>query len=172
MAPYAIGILTAYIVINAGREYHNSRAAKFFGHVIVFILAMLCLFATYPDYVLAQGMSRWILVTYQTLARAVWAIVIGWIIFLCSTNQGGVLNKILSWPVWTPLARLNYSCYLVHSTIISVGYMSQTLPIYFQSHLSVNNFVVHIFFSYCAALLVNIFFETPFFVLEKYIFKR
>jgi peptidoglycan/LPS O-acetylase OafA/YrhL len=82
------------------------------------------------------------------------------------------VNKILSWPIWAPLARLNYSCYLVHATIISIILFGQTLPQYYQGHLVVNNFVTHIFFSYVAAIVVYIFLETPFFIIEKHFLKR
>ena len=49
---------------------------------------------------------------------------------------------------------------------------SQRMPFYYQPHLVVNNFVSHIFFSYLAAIVVTIFFETPFFIVEKKLFKR
>ena len=136
------------------------------------LIAFACLFTTYPDYILSQGLSRSVLVTYQSLSRTLWSIVIGWVLFLCSTNQGGIMNKILSWPVWAPLARLNYSCYLVHATIILIILYNQTMPFYYQGHLVVNNFISHIFFSYIAAIVVNIFFETPFFIIEKRFLKR
>jgi peptidoglycan/LPS O-acetylase OafA/YrhL len=113
----------------------------------------VCLFTTYPDYILASGLNRSIIVAYQSLTRTLWSIVIVWPLFLCIPHQGGFVEKILSWSIWTLLAGLNYSCYLVHST--------------YQSHLLVNNFVSHIFFSYAAAIVVTILFETPFLLLKR-----
>ncbi len=136
------------------------------------LLVLACLFTTYPDYILASGLSRSIFVAYQSLARTFWSIAIGWLLFLCSIHQGGLINKILSWPIWAPLARLNYSCYLIHSTVIHTMIDSQKMPLYYQPHLVVNNFVSYIFFSYVSAVVVTIFFETPFFVVEKKLFKR
>ena len=127
---------------------------------------------TCPDYILVPGLSRSELVAYQTLLRTLWSIIIGWLLFLCSINQDGIINKILSWPIWSPFAKLNYSCYLVHATIIFTMLVSQAMPLYYQGHLVVNNFVSHIFFSYAAATVVAIFFETPFFIIEKKLFKR
>ncbi len=172
ISPYAIGILTGYFVINAGRHYRLNTFVKFFGTVIVILIALVCLFVTYPDYILASGLSRSVLVVYQSFSRTLWSIVIGWLLFLCSTNQGGIINKILSWPIWAPLARLNYSCYLVHSTIIYIILFNQRMPLYYQGHLLVNSFVANIVFSYAAAIIVTIFFETPFFIIEKKLFKR
>ncbi|CAF1432045.1 unnamed protein product [Adineta steineri] len=136
------------------------------------LFSLICIFTTYPDYILPDGLNRTILVIYQSLSRTLWAIVIGWVLFLCSVNQGGIVNKILSWPIWAPLSRLNYSCYLVHAVILNIILYNQKLPLYYQGHLIVNNFVSHIFFSYSASIVVAIFFETPFFIIEKKIFKR
>ncbi|UJR38468.1 hypothetical protein I4U23_031136 [Adineta vaga] len=172
ISAYAIGLLTGFIVTNLGREYRLNKLTKIFGSIISIILVVLCLFTNYPEYILASGLNRSIVVAYQSLARTFWAIVIGWILFLCSTYQGGLVNKILSWPIWAPLARLNYSCYLIHSTVLHTMIYSQRMPFFYQPHLVVNNFVSQIFFSYLAAILVSIFFETPFFVLEKKLFKR
>ncbi|CAF1347579.1 unnamed protein product [Rotaria sordida] len=100
------------------------------------------------------GLNRSALIAYHTLSRPCWALCIGWLVFLCSTNQGGTVNTILSWPIWTPLARLNYSTYLIHVMIIFITIYNQSTPIY------------------VAAIVVVIFFETPFFILEKKLFKR
>jgi peptidoglycan/LPS O-acetylase OafA/YrhL len=159
-------------VINFGREYRLSRCTQIFGTVLAILLGLACLFTTYPEYILAAGLSRSVQVAYQALSRTFWSIAIGWLLFLCSIHQGGIVNKILSWPVWAPLARLNYSCYLIHLLVLNVIIYSQKMPFYYQLHLVVNNFVSHIFFSYVAAIVVNIFFETPFFVVEKMLFKR
>ncbi|CAF5119944.1 unnamed protein product, partial [Rotaria sp. Silwood1] len=150
-------------VINVGRQYRINKCIKHFVTVLMIVIALVCLFVTYPDYILVSGLTRSELIAYQTLSRTLWSIVIGWILFLCSTNQGGIVNKILSWPIWSPFARLNYACYLVHATIIIITLYNQTMPLYYQGHLVVNNFVSHIFFSYAAAILVTMFFETPFF---------
>ncbi|CAF2710964.1 unnamed protein product [Rotaria sp. Silwood2] len=172
ISPYAVGMLTGYCVINAGRQYRINRYAKGFGTMFVGMIALVCLFVTYPDSILTNGLSRPVLVAYQSLSRTFWSIVIGWILFLCSMNQGGIVNKILSWPIWSPFAKLNYSCYLVHATTIFIIIFNQITPFYYQGHLVVNNFVSHIFFSYASATLVAIFFETPFFIIEKKLFKR
>ncbi|CAF0937128.1 unnamed protein product [Adineta steineri] len=172
ISAYAVGILTGYFVMNTGRHYRINKYVKFFGTILMILFSLICIFTTYPDYILPDGLNRTILVIYQSLSRTLWAIVIGWVLFLCSVNQGGIVNKILSWPIWAPLSRLNYSCYLVHAVILNIILYNQKLPLYYQGHLIVNNFVSHIFFSYSASIVVAIFFETPFFIIEKKIFKR
>ncbi len=159
-------------MIDVGRLYRMNKCLKFFLTVLMILIGLTCIFATYPDYILADGLNRSILVTYQSLVRTFWSICIGWLLFLCSTNQGGIVNKILSSGIWSPLAKLNYSCYLVHSMILLTILYSEIVPTYYQGHIVVNHFISHIFFSYTAAILVAIFFETPFFIIEKKIFKR
>ncbi|CAF1165447.1 unnamed protein product [Rotaria sordida] len=172
ISAYAVGLLTGYIVIITGRQYRINRYSKIIGTILIIVIGLACLFTTYPNSIHVPGLSRSEIVAYASLSRTFWSIVIGWLLFLCSTNQGGIVNKILSWPVWTPLARLNYSCYLVHSMILHIIIFNQTMPFYYQGHLVINNFISHIFFSYVAAILVSIFFETPFFIIEKKLFKR
>jgi peptidoglycan/LPS O-acetylase OafA/YrhL len=167
-----VGLITGFFVINFGREYRLNRNIKIFGTIMAILFGLACLFTTYPDYILASGLNRSITVAYQSLARTFWSIAIGWLLFLCSIHQGGLVNRILSWSIWAPLARLNYSCYLIHSTVLHTMIYSQKMPFYYQPHLVVNNFIAQIFFSYVSAIVVTIFFETPFFVLEKRLFKR
>ena len=33
-------------------------------------------------------------------------------------GYGGLVNSFLSWPLWAPLSRLTYSCYLIHLEIL------------------------------------------------------
>lgn len=145
---------------------------KYFINLLLFLISLVCLFTTYPDYILSSGLNRSILVSYQSLVRTLWSICIGWILFQCSINQGGLVNKILSWSIWLPFAKLNYSCYLIHAIMIKIILYNQVIPMYYQGHLIVNNFISHILISYLTAIVVMIFFETPFFVIEKKIFKR
>ena len=165
-------MLTGYMVMESGRQYRIHRYSQVLGSILMTLIALACLFATYPDYILPEGLSRPVLLVYQTLSRPLWSMAVGWLLFVCSINQGGVINQVLSWPVWAPLARLNYSCYLVHATVIYISVFNQMMPVYYQGHLFVNAFVSYIVLSYTASIVVAIFFETPFFILEKRLFKR
>jgi peptidoglycan/LPS O-acetylase OafA/YrhL len=130
------------------------------------------MFAFYPDNIYVPGLNRSSLVAYQSLCHTGWSLAIGWLLFFCSTNQGGIVNTILSWPIWSPLGRLNYSAYLIHATIIYITVFNQGEPTYYQPQVTINKFISNLFFSYVTAIVVHIFFETPFFVLEKKFFKR
>lgn len=133
---------------------------------------MACVFTIYPDYVLIAGINRSSRIAYEALSRPCWSLAVGWLLFLCSTKQGGIVNRILSWSIWSPLARLNYSAYLIHTTIIFVTLLNQRIPTYYNPLTVINTFISNLFFSYVTAVVVCIFFETPFFIIEKKLFKR
>jgi hypothetical protein len=56
-----------------------------------------------PPCIRLPGIDRAIVVAYQSLSRTLWSMVISWIIFLCNIHQGGIVNTILSYPIWIPL---------------------------------------------------------------------
>ena len=146
--------------------------SKMSGSFVAASFLLICLFSMYGNYISVNGLNRASVIAYDALSRSAWSLAIGWIIFLCSINEGGIVNKILSWPVWTPLTRLNYATYLVHLIVIYVTVRNQRVPLYYQPLTVINNYISHLFFSYVAAIPVVIFFETPFFIIEKKVFKR
>ncbi|CAF3429991.1 unnamed protein product [Rotaria socialis] len=172
ISPYAIGLLVGFLVTNSNRTYHLNPIIKIIGTFVATALALTCIFSIHDDYVKMPGINRVSLITYHVLSRPAWSIAIAWLVFLCSIKQGGIVNRILSCAVWTPLARLNYSAYLIHNTIILITLFNQSNPVYYQPMTSLNNYVSQLFFSYLAAMVVFIVFETPFIILEKKIFKR
>ena len=149
-----------------------NRSVLISGTIFTILIAFTCLFSTYRDYILPAGLNRAILIGYQSIVRTCWSSCIGWLLFLCSINQGGFVNKILSLSIWLPFSKLNYSCYLIHSTIILIILLNQIIPMYYQGHLLVNYSISFILLSYTTAIVIAIFIETPFFIIEKKIFKR
>jgi peptidoglycan/LPS O-acetylase OafA/YrhL len=172
ISPYAIGLLTGFLVINTGRTYHLNRNLRVIGNITAIILALTCIFSNYGDFILPTRLSHASIIAYQALSRPAWSISVGWIIFLCSINQAGIVNDILSSAWWLPLARLNYATYLIHITVIFITVFNQSNPLYYQFMSCTISFLAQLFFSYLAAIIIVIFFETPFFILEKKLFKR
>ena len=57
---------------------------------------------------------------YTATSRAVWALGLSVICFLCLQGAGGLVNSFLSMPLWTPLSHLSFGAYLVHPIVIFV----------------------------------------------------
>lgn len=79
------------------------------------------------------------------LFRIIWAIGLGYIILACVTSNGGIVNSILSWPVWLPLSRLSYCLYLFHTVVILFFNSVQDHTIHMQD----SNIVNFIFYFIC-----------------------
>ena len=46
--------------------------------------------------------------------RIIWTICTVWIIGACSSGNGGIINRFLSWKGFVPFSRMSYSVYLTH----------------------------------------------------------
>lgn len=55
---------------------------------------------------------------YLSIHRTAWAIALGWLVFACSTERGGPINRLLSWSAFGPLSNLSYLAYLVHPLLM------------------------------------------------------
>jgi peptidoglycan/LPS O-acetylase OafA/YrhL len=172
MSAYFIGVLTGFFVMNTGRSYRLNKYIFIVGNIVSILFVLICCFGLYPDTILVPGIDRTSFIFYQSLSRTLWSIAMGWLFFLCMINRAQLINRVLSWSIWIPLARLNYATYLTHLSLIFIMLTNQRMPFYYQPHLVINNFVVHIFFSYLTAIIIVIFIETPFFLIEKKLFKR
>ena len=169
---YGIGIFTGFIVIHTGRAYRLTMLVKWAVNILVLIIAFICISMPYWDAIAPHGLSKPVAITFQAVIRTLWSIVIGWLVFLCSTGNAKLINKILSWPIFVPLARLNYSTYLIHSMVIYVMAYNLIEPIHFQPHVLVQLFLSNTFLSYTVAIAVVLLFEAPFFTIEKKLFKH
>jgi peptidoglycan/LPS O-acetylase OafA/YrhL len=71
---------------------------------------------TFDSYYWIYGESYTPLISavIYTTCRILWAFCTFWLIMSCVCGYGGLINTILSWKAFVPLARLTYSVYLTH----------------------------------------------------------
>lgn len=62
-------------------------------------------------------LSRVSLLLYQSTSRVIWSVGLGYIVYACSSKQGGLFNSFFCLKIWIPLSRLSFSAYLVHMNI-------------------------------------------------------
>ena len=104
---------------------------------------------------------------YNGLHRLAWSLALAWLVLACVKGLGGPINTFLSYRAWAPLARLSYTMYLVHMTVIDY-YL--TLPSYTVT--VAHNMVIYYFLwvlavSAAVAYVCVIAFEMPIAQLEK-----
>lgn len=168
IGPYLIGMMYGYLLHqNNCKVYINKYIVA-----VIWLFASVCavsvLFGLY-DYNRGDAMSQELSSLYTALARTVWALSVGWVIYACSTGYGGFVNTILSWKAFIPLSRLTYCAYLVHPIILQSFYLSQRYTIYITDFEIMYLFFGNVMLSFAVAFVVSMTFEAPMILLESLI---
>ncbi|VEN36436.1 unnamed protein product [Callosobruchus maculatus] len=139
-SPYILGLLFGY-------SLHKTRSHPVrIGPVVAFVgwtFATFCVTSVVliahmfhlEDYVYNKMFSS----LFLSCSRSVWTIGLMWIIFACVNNCGGVVNFILSLPMFRVLGRLTYSISLIHFGFQSVMMAAAKSPSYFSNFVVVND---------------------------------
>ena len=92
---------------------------------------LLVLFVVHPN-IIEKPYGASFNILYQSTARIVWSLGLAYIIYSCTTSNGGIVNKFLSLHIFAPLSRLSYSAYLIHMIVIMQFYFTQNHMLSFQ----------------------------------------
>lgn len=66
---------------------------------------------------------------YFPLQRPVWALFLCWVSYACMSGNAGIINTLLSAPIFQVLAKVTYSTYLVHIPLLFIQVAGmRTLP--------------------------------------------
>ncbi|CAF0836239.1 unnamed protein product [Adineta ricciae] len=162
---FVIGMMTKLILERCHSTLSSIQVILY--TIISIILAIVCIYIPfYSDYV-----PKFVLILHQSLSRQCWSIAIGWLIFACCNNNARLINKILSWPFWTIIARLSYSAYLIHVTIILVHIYNRVTTIHCQTSVILNNFISLTLLSLFVSIFIVVLVETPCSLFERRIRK-
>lgn len=107
---------------------------------------------------------------YLSLHRIVWSLAFGWIVYACSTGQGGFINSILSYEAFTALSSLSYLAYLIHPILMlyHTGMVRERVQL---SHYQLlNTFLARVILAFSSAYVLYVMVELPFANIEKYLF--
>lgn len=177
IGPYIVGILLGYYLQickrNPEMSICNNKIVNLVGWFISLFTLGLMLFGLYPDYHTPENplnLTEHIL--YQATSRTIWGVALAFIVFSCAMDKGGMINDMLSWPVWVPLSKLNFCAYLIHVEFIQFYNRTQEQPPFFQNITLAYTYIGHVFVAYFGSYLANLFFELPLLGLEKFIFKH
>ncbi|KAI4474738.1 hypothetical protein M0804_014695 [Polistes exclamans] len=162
IGPYLVGVITAYIVLKLNHKLLWKKKTI----ILFWILGSLCnlivLFGLYQTRISVLAAAF-----YVALGRNVWAIGIAWVIIACCTNNGGIVNRILSWKIWIPLSRLTYAAFLLNPFLLSsVNFFNET-SVHFDVLTSVISGLGYIVIIYMCSYVVSLMFELPYIFLMK-----
>ncbi len=106
-------------------------------YISIFSMGLI-LFGTYPNLSTNPGnfLNKTENILYQASSRVIWSMGLGFIIFSCANGKGGFVNDFLCWKIWTPLARISFCAYLVHSTVL-FWYLGQQLTLSYWQEINV-----------------------------------
>lgn len=107
---------------------------------------------------------------YDAFGRVAWSIAISYIIFACSHNAGGSINRFLSHRFWQPACRISYAIYLTNLLILFVTMGAEKSAYDFNEVLMWKNFYFNLIVIIFVSIIATIAFEMPFVNIEKAIF--
>lgn len=185
--PYVIGLLTGYLL----HRMRDTKVLKINTYMSMFIWGLMTALASTVLY----GVSYWNIVEdvrvalpcppcnpdchhppilaralYNGFARIAWGLSIGWVIVACVKGRGGLVDSILSWSGWVPLARVQYCVYLLHRTVIYIlNSWSEAAVRYTHTHFAIQSISI-VAISTAVAFVFVILFEAPIVQMEKLLF--
>ncbi|XP_060812013.1 nose resistant to fluoxetine protein 6-like [Bombus pascuorum] len=110
--PYLIGMATCHLLTKCNYKLRLSKQSLFFGWTMAILCNCSILFGL-KNRNISLGLS----VLYLALSRTGWALGIAWLVVVCTTNNGGIVNKILSLDIFVILGKLTYGAYLINCII-------------------------------------------------------
>ncbi|XP_076348336.1 O-acyltransferase like protein-like [Tachypleus tridentatus] len=167
---YCVGLLAGYAL-----------ARKKLTNVSKIILALGWISSMFSFMSVIYGMYDWnrgiegstaVALMYAGLHRPVWAAAVAWLILMCVTGRGSVINTLLSWKPFISLDRLTYMVYLIHHVIVYVynGYVRNLIN---TKEITIAYIMFgHILLSYLISAICVLLVESPFFAIRQKFLSR
>ena len=164
---YLTGILLGYILY---KKYNLATLpianySKWLIYTLLWVIAIVsCLvtmFGTYGEYSFTHHFSDMENVVYLMFSGLAWSIGIAIIIYICNTGYGGVVNKVLSWPGWEPLVKLNYGVTLSHPMMLLCIVGTLQSGIKYTNTMFAMMVVFTVVLSYSVSVITAVFVEQP-----------
>ncbi|XP_076653878.1 nose resistant to fluoxetine protein 6 [Halictus rubicundus] len=156
IGPFLVGMATAIIVDKMNYKLKLTTKGKILGWTIGVLCNCSILFGG-----VERNMSMHMSILYTAFSRTIWGVGISWLIVACVTNNGGIVNKILSFKVWIPLGRLTFCAYLLNPMIITSINLYNNHPNYFDLMSTANMGIGVIMVTYVSSIVLSLVAEAP-----------
>ncbi|XP_055952756.1 nose resistant to fluoxetine protein 6-like [Argiope bruennichi] len=170
MGAYCVGLALGYFVLNH-RKINMKPAVQVLGWCAAIACNLAVLYGAY-EWNRGNLPTKVVDVTYAMFHRTAWAFGIAWVIFICITGRGGLVNRFLSWDLFVPLGRLSYSTYILHFPVLWVRCGLRRQLLHFHHYDIFYEFLATLFLTLCLAVTFHLLFEAPFLNLEEVWFPR
>lgn len=100
-----------------------------------------------------------------------WALALSWIIYACYKGYGGIINWILSFPIYQTLAKLTFAIYLLHYPLLILVKASIRTPEYWNPFQIFNYFLAIWGLCIIFAIPCHLIFEKPIPNIETSLYK-
>uniref|UniRef100_A0A0K0FNJ8 NRF domain-containing protein n=1 Tax=Strongyloides venezuelensis TaxID=75913 RepID=A0A0K0FNJ8_STRVS len=120
---YIIGMLVGYFL-----RMKKSLKIPFFLNILGWILSLAIMVVdvvSLRDWVSGKPMDLFPRAMYSAFSKVGWGVSLSFIVISCFYGQGGIINKFMSWPFWSPLGKITYSAYLIH--LMTIAYVIGSL---------------------------------------------
>ncbi|XP_043578459.1 nose resistant to fluoxetine protein 6-like isoform X2 [Bombus pyrosoma] len=160
--PYLIGMTTCHLLAKCNYKLQLSKRSLIFGWTLAILCNCSILFG-----LANKNISLGLSVLYLALSRTSWALSIAWLVVACTTNNGGIVNKILSLDIFVSFSKLTYGAYLTNC-IITLSLYSLDNYSLFLYYTNIGYAIITVVIcSFIAAIVLSATTEMPFISLVR-----
>ncbi|CAL1284185.1 unnamed protein product [Larinioides sclopetarius] len=166
---YLVGIVLGYLVFQ--RKFseckRNNLVTLSIGWLATILFSCIAFFALYN-----RDESDWERAIFNGVKDLLFSFSISWVIFVCVTGQGGIINWLLSLKIFVPFSRLSYCFYFIHMIAIEKYFLSVEQLTEFSLVSAVLLHFYIILGSWIVSFVVSLIFERPLLNLLGLFFKN
>lgn len=167
--PYIIGILCGYLLA-VNPKFKIPKIVQIMGWSLTVVFSF-CVVNGIQKWNGGVIPSFWEKIFYSSCNRVAWGLAVAWVVVACSTGHASIVNNILSWKLWVPMARLTFLAYLTHVLVIQVFAGTRRTISRFDHSTAVWQFFGYLVPTYLIAFAGSILVEMPFLSLQKIVFQ-
>ena len=120
-------LLGHFLHITKGKKINIPPAVNLMIWEAVLLLFFALVYAPYDndleDFSSGEPISRF----WFACSHMMWGLCLSWLIFACCRGLGGIVNDLLTWRAWSPIAKISFMTYLVHMDIQNIFFALQVM---------------------------------------------